>query len=88
MGTTFGEGLTYAVCARKDDHGEFGFGSFEGQRATSEASDHFDKLKQHPDAREVWMTRLDGGEWVFVERIRKDDRGQWKKVAPSTPFAG
>ena len=83
MGAIYVYGPIYTVCAYMEDHGEFGYDNFKGERALSEASDHFGRLKCRPDAYEIWMTRLDGDEWVFVERIRRDSEGKWQRIDAS-----
>ncbi len=84
MGEFYGHGQIYTVTAHMDDsEWSFGSESFEGSQAFSNAIDYFESLKSYPDAYEIWMARLDGDDWKFVERVRRTLSGGWKPISAS-----
>lgn len=76
----------YVVKALMDDFGDIGAEIFTGESAFTRASEHFDTLKQHPDAYEIQMTRQDGAEHVWVERVRRLENGNWQKISNTAPL--
>ena len=78
MGTLDGQGPRYSV--RVFEAGANGYGqTFGGHRAFSNAQTYFEAVQADRGATELWLTRLDGAEWVFVERLRRDGTGGWVK---------
>jgi hypothetical protein len=55
-------------------------GTFEGERAFTDADELLDQLKADPGVMEVALLRLDGGEWEYRERSRRNDRGEWAAI--------
>jgi hypothetical protein len=45
---------------------------FGGDRAYSDASDFFQSQKERADVVEVQLTRLDGGDWQYVDAFSRD----------------
>jgi hypothetical protein len=61
--------------------------TFGGDRAFSEASDFYEALRGRRDVRELWFTRMDGGNWVLVSPpMKRDKRGDW--VVSLAKFGG
>jgi hypothetical protein len=78
MGTWYGEGPRYSV--RVFEAGADGYGqTFGGHRAFSNAHTYFEAVMEDRGTTELWLTRLDGADWVFVERLRRDGEGAWVK---------
>lgn len=53
---------------------------FRGVTAFTQANDHLDALRQMAPIHEIWLTRLDGDEWQFVEQLWRDDAGHWHSI--------
>lgn len=60
--------------------------AFEGERAYSSACELLDRLKADRGVMEVALIRLDGGEWKYVERSRRDARGEWAGIPFSQDY--
>jgi hypothetical protein len=80
MGSNFNDRPECSVQAFTSNSAPFGFHTFEGDRALSNANEYFESLKQILEAHEVWMTRRDGDTWMFVEKIQRDAAGRWRSV--------
>jgi len=52
---------------------------FDGDHAFSDAIDYLGTMKLDSEAQELWLTRLDGVEWVFVERLKRTPVGDWER---------
>jgi hypothetical protein len=77
-GLIFGSGALYKVewWLLAEECSEFR--SFEGDHAFSAANSCYDQLHARKDVRELWFTRLDGGNWVFVSPpVIRDSDGTW-----------
>ena len=60
--------------------------TLEGERASTEASNLLDRVKAAPSLMEVAVMRLYGGEWKFVERSLRNDRGEWAVIPFSQDY--
>jgi len=80
MGSNFNDRPECAVQAFASNSAPFGFHTFEGDQAFSNANVYFECLKQVLAAHEVWMTRRDGDTWVFVEKIQRDEISGWRSL--------
>lgn len=74
------EETLYSVSAYTQDGFNLGSQFFHGSKAFAQANDHLEALKRIGLAHEVWMTRLDGEAWQFVERLLADDSGVWHSI--------
>jgi hypothetical protein len=88
MGSKYGDQQMYCVKAFDTRGGERHLRpmAFEGERAFSDAGELLDRLKADPDVMEVAMTRRDGGDWKFVERCRRNERGEWVAIPFSQDY--
>jgi hypothetical protein len=59
---------------------------FEGDRAYADACKLRDQLKADSGVLEVAVLRLDGGAWVFSERSRRNERGEWAGIPFSQDY--
>jgi hypothetical protein len=86
MGGIYGNTPMYQVLAFDADAEEIGPAAFEGPRAFSRAGELLDQLRADPAVMEVALMRLDGGAWVYVERHRCNDRGEWVAIPFSQEY--
>jgi hypothetical protein len=55
--------------------------TFEGDRAFTDANACFEECKRRDDAVGLWLLRLDGGEWKFVAKLKRNECGEWVVAA-------
>jgi hypothetical protein len=54
--------------------------TFSGSRAYRLACELLDFLKDEADVMEVALLRLDGNVWICIERLRRNDLGDWAEL--------
>jgi hypothetical protein len=68
---------TYAVHVYNERHAQIRAEVFQGSQAYSEAYDFLVKMKDWDRAQEIWFTRMDGGNPVWVMKpLKRDGQGQ------------
>lgn len=83
MGTIVDEPMWRVRGFRYD--GDECLGTFRGARAFNEATDYFDQMKANAEMWELWLIRLDGNDWKFQERIRRNADGEWEQIPYGAP---
>jgi len=86
MSTVCGEVSRYRVCWRRGDSQHQPFAAFDGERASTDARDFYEKLLADPDVTELQFARLEGGVWKWhVPPLRRNDRGEWEQATGREP---
>jgi hypothetical protein len=81
MGKIYGDGPIYAVHYFDGGHTRK-HEAFEGEGCVTRADEFYEQMKQRADVEELWLVRLDGGEWKFVtDRIVRNAAGEWTAAA-------
>jgi hypothetical protein len=89
MGSIYGNTQTWMVRAFNTDGRDTFFphtATFEGERAFTQATELLDQLKVAPGVMEVAVMRMDGGEPKYVERSRRNERGEWAAIPFSQDY--
>jgi hypothetical protein len=66
-------------------NGDERLGTFRGPSAFNKATDCFDQMKANGELWELWLIRLDGNDWKFQERIRRNADGEWQQIPHDAP---